>query len=131
MNRNHRLITGLLAATLFLASCTDQLLNPLPESILVPSEAYNSAKDVNLAVLGIYNNYQAHIPSDYELMETPSDNAYGYYFANSPGMAEIALLEVSPENAKLNAFWKSAYNGIFRANMVLANVDNPEDYTGT
>lgn len=131
MERNHRLISGLLAAIVFFASCTDQLLNPQPESILTTSNAYNTAKDINLATLGIYNNYQARIQTDYELMETPSDNAYGYYFANSPGMAEIALLEVSPENPKLNAFWKSAYNGIFRANTVLANIDNPTDYTGT
>src|SRR5690606_2844773 len=27
-------------------------------------------------------------------------------------------------------FWQASYNGIFRANAVLANLDNPQDYTG-
>src|SRR5690606_4913498 len=108
MKRTPNSIKGLLVIALFLGSCTDKLLHPQPESVLTPSNAYNSAKDVDLAVLGIYNNYQERIPSDYELMEMPSDNAYGYYFALSPGMAEIALLDVAPENPKLNAFWKSA-----------------------
>lgn len=119
---------GLLFLALSFGACKEELLNPIPESILTTANAFNSAKDLNLAVLGIYSNYQARIQNDYELMEAPSDNMYGYYFALSPGMAEIALLDVSPENPKLNSFWKVTYNGIFRANTVLANIDRPTDY---
>ena len=113
---------------LSLGACHDQLLNPVPESVLTTANAFNKASDLNLAVLGIYSAYQSRLPTDYELMEAPSDNAYGAYFAVSPGMAEIALLTVAPENPKLNTFWKDSYNGIFRANNVLANIDNPADY---
>lgn len=109
-------------------ACQDDLLNPVPESILTTANAFNSSKDLNLAVLGIYNRYQSRLPKDFELMEAPSDNMYGYYFATAPGMAEIALLNVSPENPKLNSFWKDTYNGIFTANTVLANIEKPADY---
>src|SRR5690606_6823911 len=185
MYKNKLYIKGLLLMALSLGACHDQLLNPVPESVLTtanafnkasdlnlavlgiysayqsrlttdyelmeaPSDnyhgyyfavspgmaeiallseatanAFNKASDLNLAVLGIYSAYQSRLPTDYELMEAPSDNLYGYYFAVSPGMAEIALLTVAPENPKLNAFWKASYNGIFRANNVLANIDNP------
>ncbi len=113
---------------LFLGSCHDQLLNPIPESVLTTANAFKKASDLNLAVLGVYSLYQSRLPTDYELMETPSDNLYGVYFAVSPGMAEIALLTVAPENPKLNSFWKTTYNGIFRANSVLGNINNPTDY---
>ena len=128
MYKNKLYIKGLLLMALSLGACHDQLLNPVPESVLTTANAFNKASDLNLAVLGIYSAYQSRLPTDYELMEAPSDNLYGYYFAVSPGMAEIALLTVAPENPKLNAFWKASYNGIFRANNVLANIDNPTDY---
>lgn len=113
---------------LSLGACHDQLLNPVPESVLTTANAFEKASDLNLAVLGIYGAYQSRLPTDYELMEAPSDNAYGAYFAHSAGMAEIALLAVAPENPKLNEFWKASYNGIFRANNALANIENPTDY---
>ena len=120
--------SALLAVSLAFSSCHDDLLNPIPESVLTTANAFNSAKDINLAVLGVYNRLQARLPTDYELMEIPSDNMYGYYFATAPGMAEIGVLDVSEENPKLNSFWKDTYNGIFRANTVLAHIDNPDDY---
>jgi len=121
-------ILSILAILLGVTACHDDLLNPIPESILTNVNAFESSKDIDLAVLGVYNSLQSRYPTDYELMEIPSDNMYGYYFATSPGMAEIGLLDVSPENPRLNVFWKATYNGIFRANTVLANIDVPSDY---
>lgn len=120
--------TYLLGLSLLLASCHDELLNPVPESLLTTANAYSNAKDLDLAVLGVYEALQARLPTDYELMEVVSDNMYGYYFATAPGMAEIGVLDVSVENPKLNSFWKSTYNGIFLANTILANIDIPDDY---
>lgn len=131
MKKHKFYISTLLCVALSLGSCHDELLNPVPESILTTANAFNLAKDVDLAVLGIYSRLQSRVPSDYELMEIASDNMYGYYFANSPGMAEIDVLSVNPDNAKLNSFWKDTYNGIFRANTVLANIDVPDDYAAS
>ncbi|MEX0883796.1 MAG: RagB/SusD family nutrient uptake outer membrane protein [Cyclobacteriaceae bacterium] len=122
-------LTPLFVLMLSMGGCHDDLLNPVPESILTNANAFENANDIDLAVLGVYNRLQSRVPTDYELMEIPSDNMYGYYFATAPGMAEIGLLDVSPENPKINSFWKDTYNGIFRANTVLANVDGPIDYT--
>src|SRR5690606_12046891 len=113
---------------LLLASCHDELLNPVPDSLLTTANAYSNAKDLALAVLGVYEALQARLPTDYELIELASDNMYGYSFATAPGMAEVGVLNVSVENPKLNSFWKSTYNGIFLAKTILANIDIPDDY---
>lgn len=113
---------------LILISCHDELLSPTPESILTPEQAYNTAKDINLGVLGIYNSLQAKIQKDYLLMEMTSDNMFAEYYASEPGLLEVEFLQVSSENNILNNFWKTSYNGITRANTVLENIDNPADY---
>ena len=122
-------ILSTFAILLSFTSCHDDLLNPIPESLLTNVNAFENSTDLDLAVLGIYNRLQSRFPTDYELMEIPSDNMYGYYFATAPGMAEIGLLDVSPENPRLNVFWKDTYNGIFRANTVLENIEVPTDYS--
>jgi len=111
-----------------LGACHEELLNPVPESVLTNVNAFNKASDMNLAVLGVYATYQDRIPSDYELWEMPSDNMYAFYFGATPGIEEITVLQVNPENPKINDFWKRNYNGIFRANSVLANIEKPTDY---
>lgn len=109
-------------------SCHNDLLNPVPESVLTTSNAFNSSSDIDLGVLGIYNSLQSKVQKDYLLMEMTSDNMYAEYYATEPGLAEVEVLEVSSENNILNNFWKTSYNGIFRANSILANIDNPTDY---
>ena len=51
--------SALLIVSLSFSSCHDDLLNPIPESVLTTANAFNSAKDINLAVLGVYNRLQA------------------------------------------------------------------------
>lgn len=121
-------IVGALAATLSLSSCENMLLNPIPESVLTTSNAFSNAKDMELGVLGIYNRLQSRVPSDFELMEVPSDNMFAEYFANSPGIDAINSLDVTSTNQKINTFWQTTYNGIFRANLILSLIDTPNDY---
>jgi len=124
-------IESLLFLLFLLGSCQKELLHPIPESILTTSNAYNTSKDINLAVLGIYDDLQSRVPTDFVLMEAPSDNAWATSYATAPGIGQINNLTVSVDNPGLNDFWKNTYNGIFRANTVLANINNPTDYTGT
>ena len=119
----------IVVVALALGACHDELLNPVPDSVLTNVNAFNKASDLNLAVLGVYASYQDRIPFDYQLLEMPSDDMYAFYFGSAPGIEEITVLQVSPENPKINDFWKRTYNGIFRANSVLANIEKPTDYT--
>lgn len=119
----------LLAVTLSLTACHDMLLNPVPESVLTTGQAFNTAKDMDLGVLGIYNSLQAKVQKDYLLMEMTSDNMFAEYYATEPGLIEVEYLEVSTENNIINNFWKTSYAGIARANSILLNIDNPGDYS--
>ena len=128
MSKNKFYSAWIFFTVLALSACHDELLNPVPESVLTTVNAFNTANDIDLAVLGVYSRYQDRLQTDYELMEMPSDNMYAFYFATAPGIEEITVLQVNPENAKLNSFWKTTYNAIFRANSVLGNIENPGDY---
>lgn len=114
-----------------LMSCQKELLHPVPPSILTSSNAINTSKDINLAVLGIYQVLQKRAQSDFEVMEAPSGNMWGNVFLRTPGVKEITLLSVNDDNPRLNTFWKDNYHGIFLANNVLAKIDIPTDYTGS
>lgn len=115
----------------FMGSCEKGLLNPAPESVLTDANAFKAAKGIDQAVLGIYNVLQSMANTNYELMEMPSGDMYGNLFLGTPGISEIALLTTNPDNPRINTFWKTCYNGIFRANTVLDKIDIPTDYTGT
>src|SRR5690606_36052425 len=66
-------------------------------------------------------------PKDYQILETPTDNLYLVSFAEI-GTPEMDALAVTSGNPLIADFWEETYNGIFRANAVLANIDNPASY---
>src|SRR5690606_8067901 len=123
----YKLLTAMIFGAMTI-SCHDKLLEPIPESILTTNNAFLSAKDINLGILGVYASLQTKVQKDYLIMEVPSDNEYVEYYATEPGISEMENLEVSSENNILNNFWKTSYNGIFRANSILHGLDNPENY---
>lgn len=131
MKVNKIYTAGLLALTLTLSGCHDSLLNPTPESVLTSANYYQTAKDMDLAVLGVYNRLQSRKPGDYLLMEVPADNLYMGSNTSVAGAPELDLLAVNADNPIVADFWEITYNGIFRANSVLANIDKPTDYRGT
>ncbi len=118
-------------ASLTLGSCHKDLLEPVPESILTTINFYNSAKDLDQAVLGIYSRMQARKPTDYLLFEIPSDNLYASSNTSVSGANALDVLAFTPDNEIVANFWDTNYNIIFRANSVLANIDRPIDYKGT
>lgn len=119
-----------LIGSLAAVSCHDELLHSEPESDLTTQGFYNNASDIDAAVLGIYSSLQSRWPRDFVLKEVPSDNAYGYYYANTDGLEQIELLDIAADNDEVNKFWKNTYQGIYRANIALDNIDNPDNYSG-
>lgn len=120
--------TGLMLIALGLTSCEDKLLNLTPESVLTPTNFYKTASDINQAVLGVYNSLQTRRPTDYLLMEVPADNLYMSANTTIAGSNDVDFLTVNADNALTAAFWNTTYNGIFRANAVLLNIDTPTNY---
>ncbi len=118
----------LLVLGLSLGSCEDSVLNLTPESTLTELNFYKKSKDINGAVLGIYNRYQSRKQRDWTVMEMPTDNIHRTGYFNIGGLDEINTMAFSSENQLFGNFWTETYNGIFRANAVLENIDTPTDY---
>ncbi|MGX5819764.1 RagB/SusD family nutrient uptake outer membrane protein [Chitinophaga lutea] len=112
------------------AGCHDSLLNMTPGSSLTTSNFYKTSAEINQAVLGVYSTLQSRKQTDYVLMEAPSDNLYMSTVSPITGSFDVDNLVVNPENVVVANFWDATYSGIFRANQVLLNIDNPKDYTG-
>ena len=127
--KNHKYIAiCLLISSLVLGSCDDLILNLSPQSVLTEADFYKSAEDMEGAVLGIYSSYQSRKPRDWAVLEMPTDNIHRTGYFNIGGLDELNSLAFSSENPLFASFWQNTYNGIFRANAVLSNLDNPTDY---
>lgn len=129
MNISKHIKTGLMLMALGFTSCEDKLLNLTPESVLTPTNFYKTSADINQAVLGVYSSLQTRKPNDYLLMEVPGDNLYMSANTTIAGSNDVDFLTVNADNALTAAFWNTTYNGIFRANAVLLNIDTPTNYT--
>lgn len=117
--------------TLCLGACNKDVIELTPQSLLTTTDFYKTAKDIDGAVLGIYSSYQARMPRDWTILEMPTDNMHTTGYFAIGGLPELNDLVFSPTNPLLAAFWQSTYNGIFRANSVLVNIDTPIDYKAT
>src|SRR5690606_13429314 len=118
-----------LVSSFVFSACNDLILGLTPQSVLTEADFYKTAQDMDGAVLGIYSSYQARKPRDWAVLEMPTDNIHRTGYFNIGGLDELNNLAFSPENPLFASFWENSYNGIFRANAVLAYLDNPTDYT--
>ncbi len=118
----------LVGSSLALSSCNETILDLRPQSVLTEADFYQTAQDLEGAVLGIYSNYQSRKPRDWAVLEMPTDNIHRTGYFNIGGLDELNNLAFSPENPLFASFWLNSYNGIFRANAVLANLENPTDF---
>src|SRR5690606_17261895 len=131
MKSNKILIIIFLPLSLVWGACQDQVIDLTPISTLTEANFYQNAQDMNQLVLGIYSSYQSRLPRDWALLEMPSDHLHMSSYRHIGGLEAINNLDFQPQNDLFRNFWQASYNGIFRANAVLANLDKPDDYTGT
>lgn len=122
------LAAGAFLFSALLSSCQKEVLDLTPPSSLTEADFYKSAKDMNGAVLGVYVRYQSRKPTDWALLELPSDNLYRTGYSTLGGTDQINNLAFTSDNPLFASFWQQSYNGIFRSNAVIANIDNPTDY---
>lgn len=112
----------------FFFGCTKSYIYLDPESTLTTNAFLSSRSDVNQAVLAIYAELQSRYPKDYQLFELSSDNMYLSSQSSIVNGTDIDALSINSSNGLLQDYWSSCYRGIFRANLVLGNIDRPKDY---
>lgn len=125
ISKNKILVLVFLSLTLF--SCK-KFLDLKPVSALSAGNAYNSAKDLENALIGAYSIFyqEYYIWDNVLLSDVRSDNAY-VGGGGDPGIVPYDLVNIAPGNDRMYADWSQLYTGIGRCNLLLDKIDAVTD----
>ena len=113
----------LFGTIILLVSCED-FLNLAPESEISSSTFYRNDKEVESGVIAIYDGMQNYIQTEWPIAEMRSDNTHTRAQRSEGEWREFETMNVQVINSTVSKYWLDNYNVIFRANTVLANLDN-------
>ena len=127
-------------------SCSDEFLNPIPDSAIVEESFFKTDADVLAGIMGIYDAIQGvnentntslvssnrGIQFEYMLSEMRSDNTRTATLEGTK--ADFHRYRVDANNIQSEDYYQSMYEVIFRANNILnfidvADADNQSRYT--
>lgn len=106
----------------FLSSC-EKLINLTPVSELNSSNYYVSASDFNNALIAAYDALQEKNSIDFVMNEIRSDNGTEMKYQYEKDLDNFS---VSSTNELISKFWKIAYKGIFRTNILLEKIETAD-----
>lgn len=118
-------IFGLLAMAATITSCGKDDLELTPISATSEGQYFNTDADVLGAVIAIYDGLQAVPLKEFTLTEMRSDNAKSNLGEGE--YKQLETFEVSPTNSVVGNYWSVNYNVIYRANVVLKNINVMSD----
>jgi hypothetical protein len=106
-------------------SCSDDFLEKIPYDKKVAENFYSTSTDAFEGVVSVYDMMQyAGWDAPIILAEVASDNCLGGSGAgDGPGLQNIDRFDVGNINS-YEDLWIMYYKGIYRANVVLENIDN-------
>lgn len=113
---------------IFSAGCNkllDPFLDTKPKDFYSPDEYYNTEEQLNRALVGVYDPLGATELYSYNLSSmfgTEADE--GYY--NRSTVEGPQIYDFTPAHTRIRTTWQKLYQGIDRANVLLANVNKPE-----
>ncbi|GEP51145.1 membrane protein [Flavobacterium noncentrifugens] len=105
----------------FASSCGKDDLELVPISSISEEQFFNNDSDILGAVIAIYDGLQAVPLREFTLTEMRSDNAKSNLGEGE--FKQLETFEVQPTNSVVNDYWSANYNVIYRANVVLKNID--------
>lgn len=109
---------AILIITVLLASC-EGLINLTPVSELNSENFYVNATDFNNALIAAYDALQEKNSIDFVMNEVRSDNGTEMKYQYEKDLDNFS---VSSTNELISKFWKIAYKGIFRTNILLEKI---------
>lgn len=127
MKQNHIIIFFLCSLACFISSCK-KFLEATPETTLTTGNAYNSASDMENAVVGAYNIFykEYYIWDNVLLGDLRSDNAYTGG-SNDQAVLPYDLLTIPAGNSRMLFDWSQLYEGIARCNIILNKIPEVTD----
>lgn len=102
-------------------SCKD-FLDLKPVSSIASTEFYKNTLEVEGGVIAIYDGMQNVVQTEWAIAELQSDNATNRLTEGE--WLEFQSMNVKPTNSIISDYWSNNYNVIFRANIVLENLEN-------
>ncbi len=121
-------IKSFLLVLLILGACdTTEFLETEPPNSHTPATFYSSEKQIDEAVVAIYNRNRSIMEGQWRFGEFRSDNTY--YQRNEAdrggfGTEEIDEFTMNSDNGNILNYWNEWYDGILLANVVMQNIDN-------
>lgn len=128
----NRIFTVTLSLAVFggLVSCGDEFLDRAPKGELTSDNFFKDALQAEQAVNSIYShlrNFNVHVFSYVGITDIASDDAdKGSVPGDAGFLQDINDFTFDANNTAVNGIWSGYYQGIFRANQVLANVPDIE-----
>ena len=126
--KKYFIITILLLSIMGIHSCED-FLNPLPISEMTTSSFYKTDSEVEAGVIAIYDGMQKYVQLEWAMTEMRSDNSHTRAQRSEGEWQEFETMNVQTINSTVSDYWIDNYNAIFRANTVLANLENVSNAT--
>lgn len=124
-NYNHLAIRICVTLIFFWSTGCNKFLDTTPADFYSPEEYFNTESDLNTALVGVYDPlgsvelYSYNISS---MFGTEADE--GYY--NRSSIDGPQVYDYSPAHTRIRTTWQKLYEGIARANLLLANAHKPE-----
>jgi hypothetical protein len=117
---------SLLALMFTLGSCSEDFLKNSPYTQQVPENFYKTPEDGFKGLVAVYDILQREgFGGTLMNTEIASDNCYGGFgTADSNVILEWDRFQNISDKEMNDPIWENAYIGIFRANILLANLDN-------
>ena len=122
----------MIAALFSVGSCSDDFLSPDPISAVSGEEYYSNDQEIATAVIALYDGLQGvndtqsnsnhSTQIEYQLTEMRSDNTRSK--SQEGESAQFESFNVTATNGIVYDYYRSLYNVIFRANIVLENLEN-------
>ncbi|RMG88697.1 MAG: RagB/SusD family nutrient uptake outer membrane protein [Bacteroidetes bacterium] len=104
-----------------MAGCKKEVLDLSPPSAIGDNAFYTNTKEVEGAVIAIYDGLQQVPLREFALTEMRSDNTRTK--SSEGDWAQFESFAVQPTNQAVGTYWIANYNVIFRANRVLEHLD--------
>ncbi|MGB3463991.1 MAG: RagB/SusD family nutrient uptake outer membrane protein [Cyclobacteriaceae bacterium] len=127
--KNNITLIIIFVATLF--SCSDEFLEPDPISFISGDSFFTSEDELETAIINMYDGIQGvnstssndnhAIQVEFQLTEMRSDNTRTK--ASEGEQAQFERFDIDATNGVVADYYRSFYNVIYRANVVLANID--------
>ncbi len=114
-----------MVALVLVSSSCEKILNPEPTDLISKEQYYNNEAELQIALTGVYDKLSS-------LDIYGSNQSFWLTFGTDESTSRLSLTNepiaeysYDPANPRLTNFWQALYEGIERANLLLANIKKP------